>query len=328
MPINEISDYPEKMTEFELHWQSVNAELGGTPETDLTLAGSYTLADFIADKEAIEAKLTQLQSLSNDLDFARADRDQLRGDLRQRLILFRDNVKSLLPGSRYERALPDTPAEQSDQQKLLDAWDDMADGWSRINADAPAEVGAALVLRGGYDLATFTTDLATMRQYYDAVKAAERANRDGRGQRDELLEAAYDRMVQYRQRVPLVLAPDDPLVTSMPLLRSASNGGGGELAAPSGLTLLAQGDLTVSADWDDVAGADFYRVLVEVVPLGSSPSGAFSEEPTTFATSNATLGPYDYEDTVRVKVRAADTDGDGPDSSVAEITVPPAPPPE
>lgn len=52
MPIDGISDDPEKMTEFELRGQSIDADaaLSRTPKTALTLAGDSTSADFVADK--------------------------------------------------------------------------------------------------------------------------------------------------------------------------------------------------------------------------------------------------------------------------------------
>jgi hypothetical protein len=100
MPIEGIDDYPEKMKEFKLHWDSVNSALGGNPATDFKLAGDYAVADFSADKAAVVTALTNQEGLDNNLDFARADRDTSRSDLRDRLILFRSTVKALLPDSR------------------------------------------------------------------------------------------------------------------------------------------------------------------------------------------------------------------------------------
>ncbi|MCA9219802.1 MAG: hypothetical protein KDA71_05710, partial [Planctomycetales bacterium] len=57
------------------------------------------------------------------------------------------------------------------------------------------------------------------------VKRGERVSRDARGVRDELLAAALERMSQYRERLPLVLEPEAPLLASMPELYP-SNGGG------------------------------------------------------------------------------------------------------
>jgi len=238
MPIEEIDDYPEKMTEFKLHWDSVNTQLGPDPANHFKLAGGYDVDGFSADLDAVVAALTNQEGLDNNLDFARADRDDLRSELRERLILFRSTVKALLPDSRYERALPDTPAERADQQKLLDAWDDIAHIWTQVNADQPAEIGADLTLRGGYALAQFQTDLGTMRTRYDAVKATERAAKDGRGERDVLLEAAYNRMVQYRERLPLTLEPDDPLLASMPTITPTPG------STPDAVTASGQWDET------------------------------------------------------------------------------------
>ena len=221
MAIEEIDDYPQEMEVFELHWGSVNAALGGAPATDFILAGDFTVADFTTLKGQVVAALTNQEGLANNTDFARSDRDQWRSQVRQRLILFSDSVRKVLKDSRYVRALPDTPAERAESQKQLDALDDAAHIWGQINTDQPAEIAPALILRGNYTLAQFQTDVTTMRTRFDAVKAGERAEQDGRGTRDELLDAAYQRMIQYRERLPLVLEPDDPLLASMPKLTPA-----------------------------------------------------------------------------------------------------------
>ena len=112
MPNDQIGDYPQTMLEFGLHWQSVNTSLGGTPETAFKLAGGYDQAQFMADRDAIVAKLTEIEGLKNELDFARADRDELRNDLRQRLILFRSSrrcwpaCRSCIPATAANRCRP------------------------------------------------------------------------------------------------------------------------------------------------------------------------------------------------------------------------------
>ena len=270
MAIEEIDDYPEKMTEFELHWGSVNAALGGAPATDFVLLGGYALAAFSVDKSAIVAALSDQEGFDNNLDFARSDRDETRSDLRQRLILFRETTKTLLPDSRYLRALPATPDERAETQKLLDAWDDMAHVWGQINTDAPPEVAPEMTLRGGYTLATFQAELTTMRARYDAVKATERAAADGRGARDELLDAAHVRMVQYRERLPITLEPDDPLVASMPIL-SPSPG-----STPDPVTLSGAWEpvaLEALLTWSASANTKLDHYTVRVSPGASYDSG-------------------------------------------------------
>ena len=322
MPIEQIDDYPETMTEFELHWGSVNAALGGAPATDFELLGDYTLADFSADKAAVVTALSDQEGLDNNVDFARSDRDQTRTDLRQRLILFRETAKALLPGSRYLRALPDTPAEQAEAQKLLDAWDDIAHVWAQINTDQPPEIAPAMQLRGGYTLAQFQTEVGTMRTRYDAVKAAERAAGDGRGQRDELLQAAYTRMVQYRERLPVTLDPGDPLLASMPQV-TASPG-----STPDAVTLSGQWNSSPGSGlltWNESTSPNLDHYLVRFSPGATYDSGnsSVSANLPPGTTVHETLdGLASPGDTASFKVFVVLTTGNQAGSNTTTITRP------
>jgi hypothetical protein len=70
-------------------------------------------------------------------------------------------------------------------------------------------------------------------------------------------------------------------------------------------------------DWADVANADHYRVYVQVVGVDAG----FVDQPGVRTESDATLGPYQPGQTVRVKVSAVNGGLEGPASSVAEITL-------
>ena len=322
MPIEEIGDYPEKMTEFELHWGSVNVSLGGTPATDFELLGDYTLADFSAHKALVVTSLSDQEGLENNLDFARSDRDVLRAELRQVLILFRDSCKALLPGSRYLRALPNTPTERAEAQKMLDAFDDMIHIWTQINTDQPAEIAPAMTLRGNYTLANFQAQVATMRTRYDAVKAAERASTDGRGTRDELLDEAYLRMVQYRERLPLVLEPDDPLVASLPQI-TPSPGSTPDGTTASGDWDAASGDALIT--WDETANAnlDHYEIRMTPGPTYNSSSataiGSVQSGTTEFRTTD---GLANSGDVASYKIYVVLTTGNEAGSNAVTITRP------
>jgi hypothetical protein len=326
MPIEEISDYPEKMTEFELHWASVNAALGGSPATDFKLQGGYAVAQFSSDKAAIIAVLDDLIAVENQLTFARSDRDDLRTEMRNWVMLFRDNVKIMLPESKYARSLPETPREKADQDELLGAIVDMKDVWQEINTDQPAEVGPALVLRGGYTLAQLQTDLATLRQRLDAVKAAMHNQRDRRDDRDKLLAAAYQRMTQYRARLPLVLEPTDPLLNSMPRLRSADSGGGGEdgggepqvPAAPGAPVLTALAGGQVRATWDLVEGAEFYILQKFLVGTDTEFQNVGNVNPAGQPGILTSLPP---NETVHVRLIAVNAAGQSPPGPHAAIVI-------
>lgn len=322
MPIEGIDDYPEKMTEFELHWGSVNVALGGAPATDFELLGDYTLANFTTDKAAVVAALSNQAGLDNNLDFARSDRDESRAELRQRLILFRDSCKTLLPNSRYLRALPDTPAEQSDSQKLLDAWDDMAHVWEQINTDQPAEIAPELILRGNYTRAVFLTALGTMRTRYDAVKAGERAATDGRGLRDELLDAAYKRMVQYRERLPLVLEPGDALLASMPQITSQPG------STPVSVTANGSWDevaLQAQITWNQSTNPNLDRYEVRMSPGATYDSGTatvIANLPAPDGEHLTSQGLENPGDTASYKVFVVLTTGNASGSNTVTITRP------
>lgn len=104
---------------------------------------------------------------------------------------------------------------------------------------------------------------------------------------------------------------------------SDDDGGNGGLPAPTGLTLTIETDLSVTADWDDVTGAESYIISVQDVTGGDD----FIEEPTGFPESQANLGPYLPDQTIAVKVAAVIARQRGPDSAAVEVTLPPAPPP-
>lgn len=87
--------------------------------------------------------------------------------------------------------------------------------------------------------------------------------------------------------------------------------------APENLTLTEGPGHSLLVDWDDTPRADHYRVYVELV----GGSGGFVAEPTTFADSDALLGPYPPGQTIRVKVSAVSGGLEGPASDVAEITL-------
>lgn len=332
MPLTDIGSYVPTAQEFEAHWTDVDADRVANTLPALTLPPNIGLADFTAEIAAVAAAVTELEDLENAREIATATRDSLRETMRDRIIEFRAAVDYRLKGSPYVRALPDTPQPRSSEQRHLKALDDVDSLWTRIDADTGVpNFVPPLTLRGGYTLATFQADLATLRNTFKSITEAENDLRLARAQRDELLEQLRVRMVSYREAIEVEYGPEHVFTETLPDVfpsSGGSNGGsGGSLTAPTGLALLAESDLTVTADWNDVVGADSYRAFVEIVPLGSSPSDTFIEEPTAFPSSDATLGPYDYEDTVRVKVRATNTEGDSPDSAVAEITLPSAPPP-
>lgn len=222
MPITDIWSYVTTGEEFKTHWEAVNLARTTGGGTALTLPGGYSLANLTADVAAVQDANSNQEGLDNGLDLATAARDTAREFLRNRLMEFRDAVQYRLPGSGYERALPQTPHEDASEQKLLKALDDMLNLWTRINGDTTvADFTPPLLLRGSYALAAFSTALTAMRATYQAVTAAENDARLGRGKRDVLLDPLRDRFVQYRKAIEVEYGPTDPFTTTLPSVYSS-----------------------------------------------------------------------------------------------------------
>ena len=215
MPISDIGSYVPVMDEFLAHWEDVNTQLGGTSATDLKLQGNYTLALFLADRNAIDAALTGLIGLENTREIVSQDRDTAKQALVGRMNQFRAILRALLPGTSYAGAAPLVPPFSSAESKFLNPFDDMSNLWATINAATiPGFTGPLLL--GTYTLANFQADLVAMRLAFSAVTVVENDERIAREQRDALLPLARERMVQYRSMVEGLLGPTNPLTLSLP----------------------------------------------------------------------------------------------------------------
>jgi hypothetical protein len=111
-----------------------------------------------------------------------------------------------------------------------------------------------------------------------------------------------------------LLEDDDPRWLSFGL-----NMPGAEVTpeGPTDLVLTEAPNAMIFADWADVANADHYRVYVQRVGVDAG----FVDQPGVRTESDATLGPYQEGQTIRVKVTAVSGGLEGPASSVAEITL-------
>ncbi len=217
MPITDIGSYVTTGEEFKSHWTDINADRVAAGGTALVLPGPYSLANLSTDVAIVATAITAEEDLENAIALATTTRDNRRATLRDRVIEFREAVQYRLKGSGYVRALPDTPHENASEQNFLKALDDMASLWVRINADTGVpNFTPPLVLRGGFTLAMFQTEVATLRTNYKAVTDAENDARIARGKRDVLLQPLRDRFVQYRQAILVEYGPTHPFTTSLP----------------------------------------------------------------------------------------------------------------
>ena len=78
MTISTISSYVTTADEIIAHYTDVNADRIANTLTEITLQGGYSLADFTADRDAVDAAITGLIGLENAYQLAAGDRDARR----------------------------------------------------------------------------------------------------------------------------------------------------------------------------------------------------------------------------------------------------------
>ena len=217
MAITDIGSYVITGNEFEAHWTNVDADRVANSLAIFALPDGFALADLTTTVAELVAAITSQESLDNALSIATSGRDAQKLALRNRVIEFRKIVDYRLKGSVYGTSLPDTPLPGASEQKFLRALDDMADLWTRIDADSTTpNFTPPLVFADAFALAAFETDVATLRTQYKAVVDAENDARIGRKQRDALLEPLRDRFVSYRQGIEIEYGEQHAFTQSLP----------------------------------------------------------------------------------------------------------------
>lgn len=246
MPITDIGSYVTTGEEFDSHWTDVDADRVANSQPEFELITAYGLTNFAADLAAVASAITAQLSLENSLTIAINARDTKKAALRDRVIEFRKQVDYRLKGSIYSTSLPDTPQLGASEQKFLRALDDVADLWTRMNADTTTQdFDPPLVFSGGFGLAEFNTAVAAMRTQYKAVVDAENDAKIGRKKRDALLDAFRDRMVQYRLAIELEYGESHIFTQSLPDVYPGNGGGGGGPTFPFHSTLTPEGNLVL-----------------------------------------------------------------------------------
>lgn len=322
MPITDIGSYPITMQVFIDHWIDVNAFLGGTPATDLELRGSYTLGNFTADRASLDTLITFITT-DNTLELAVADRDAKKRDIRTRYTQFRGGVENQLAGTEYEAALPTLPPIGSDEATYIKPFQDMADLWGKINNEATITgFTPPLPLQGGYTQANFTTELAALRAVYQSFGAAEKNLKLARANRDKQMKAAVERIKQYRAAVVSQLAPDDPLLATLPDLTPPA-GTGVQAVKLAGVWNAATNKADLSWNASNESAFDHYSVRTSPGPtyndaletvVSDLPAGT-----TAFFTNSGLVTPGAM---ALFKVYVIRTTGAEAGSNVASVTRP------
>ena len=296
MPLEDVGSYVPVMNEFSVHWIAVNLALGGAPASDLKLEGGFTHAMFLLLRDEIQAKVAAIEGWENGRQIAVNVRDALKTAIRDHLSQFRGILRVVLPKSIYVNAAPILPGLTDGESKFMSAFEDAADLWGRINADATIAGFTPPLVIAGYTRATFIADIAAMRAAFLAVVTAENDKRMGLRERDVLFDRAREYMVQYRTMVEVLLGANHPLTQTLPVLYGPAG------STPEPVILTGQWNLVTSqADFTWTTSAnpnlDSYQARISVGSTYDAATatviGNFPPGTTSFSTAEGLANPGD-----------------------------------
>jgi hypothetical protein len=223
MPITGISSWRPTMEEFIQHWERVNLHLA---PNELRLTGGFGLDDFLAEATALNAAIDAVFPLANAALLLAAQRDTLKGLLRERARQYRLTAQGLLADSIFAHEAPSAPIITDGFATFLAPLNKIKQDWAKINALTPqtqADYGVVgfvppLLLAGGYTLAQFEADVTELTTLWPTVEAKVRDASFARDRRDALMAPMKERLKQYRQMVPALIVNDPALIASLPRL--------------------------------------------------------------------------------------------------------------
>ena len=216
MPIIGPSSYVTTINEFIPHWSDVNVILGAAGP--LVLPGGRTIAVLTDYRDQLAGFAASIPDKINDVEIARGNVELQKTALIGRLNEFNRKVRGFLGHTAYVRALPDVPSLTHGSAKILEALDDAASLWAKINAATIPGFTGPLTLLDAYPIATFTTDLAALKLAYKTLQDAEQELQLERERRNDVQDLAYAVLLAYRPAVEASFPPTHALVESMPRL--------------------------------------------------------------------------------------------------------------
>ena len=212
MPITGPASFLPTADEFISHWTAANTALGAAGP--IVLAGETTVAGLTTLRATLETQRAGVEVARNDVEYARALLESGKSNLLARLNQFNGKLRSLAPDSPLVGMLPKAFTLSEAMGRVVPPLDDLADLWARFNAGTET----ALILMGGYTLATYTTDLAALKTAYSSHAAAQNGLNLARGQRNETQAKLYEIFKQYRLRIPTEFPQGSAILETLPRL--------------------------------------------------------------------------------------------------------------
>ena len=274
MPISGSASYIPTLQAFLAHWAECNTALGAlTPPDELTLGGSLLaqatpvvrtdLAQLYAD---LLEKHGEVTAALVEVDFARSDLADLKARLVQRVGEFTGKVRSKVPKSKFERALPPLPDTSNSLNVLQNAVGRVKAIWLSLNGSGITGVTLPLVLQGGYAVAALTADLTALPGAFLAVTDTGSAVKLLQEERNDLQDVIYPLFKAYRLEVPATFPAGNALVDSLPALTPAP----GSTPDPVVLTGVLDGPTNKARlTWTASTNPELDHYEVRAVPGGT-----------------------------------------------------------
>jgi hypothetical protein len=252
MPISGPTSYVPVTEEFLGHWAAVDGALGAA--TPLVLPGAVNRAGLQTKLNALVAKQADVQAKINAEEVARGDVELKRQGLLLRANQFNDKIRALFANSKWVRALPNVPTITEAQSKFVQPLDDIGNLWASINAD-PATPSPVSLL-GGYLVAAFLADVTALKAGSTALNIARSNTKIAIEERNDLQDAIYDILKNYRQVMPTFFASNHALVESLPRLTPEPG------STPTAVTMTAVWDAATQQakiTWSASTAADLFQ---------------------------------------------------------------------
>jgi hypothetical protein len=252
MAITGSTSFVPVTEEFLGHWTMVDTALGAGNE--IVLPGGVNRAALQTKLNALVAKQADVQAKLNAEEVARGDVELKRQSLLLRTNQFNDKIRAMFPGSKWVRALPNVPTINEAQSKFVQPLDDIGNLWGLINAD-PA-TPAAVSLLGVYLVAAFLADVASLKAGSTTLNIARSNTKIAIEERNDLQDAIYEILKNYRYLMPTFFAADHALVASLPRLTPEPG------STPAAVTINASWDvpqLKAKITWSASTAADLFQ---------------------------------------------------------------------
>lgn len=319
MPINGPASYISTTEEFLAHWESVNSWLGVGHEIVLYLG--ITRADLQARlNELIGSRDVVLSALKQE-ELARATVEDLRRRLLERINQFCQKIRALFSDTKWERALPKVPGILQGEAKFIDALEDAANIWLRRNAEPAPRV--PITLFDGYTQSQFQDDINALRAAYTAVNVARSNANLAREARNDVQDAIYPILKNYRQAVPTFFEKTHAMVETLPRLTPLPG------STPEAVTATAEwyaGRKMARITWEASSDPDLEKYQIRFSPgahystdgeavIGNVAPG----EPLEFFTNEGLASPGD---TASFKVYVITKTGNEKGSKAVQVTWP------